>query len=155
MLTNRKKQCYNVNPPPEKVVWKIFKIFLKSAWRRGNSMIWYQSCVWTRQNQEPWQINSNATLKIQMSKVREDAALKKIQKQVSNRNEPKNSVKEKPEGLIWPEENFLLRVWSWLRMNAGGVLNTCKSNGVMKRAGSACTEQSFHNLVADGWVTRG
>ena len=35
-----------------------------------------------------------------MSKVREDAALKKIQKQVSNRNEPKNSVKEKPEGLI-------------------------------------------------------
>ena len=23
------------------------------------------------------------------------------------------------------------RVRSWLRMNAGGVLNTCKSNGVM------------------------
>ena len=26
--------------------------------------------------------------------------------------------------------NFL-RVWSWLRTNAGGVPNTCKSNGVM------------------------
>ena len=24
---------------------------------------------------------------------------------------------------------FLWRVWSWLRTNAGGVLNTCKSNG--------------------------
>ena len=23
---------------------------------------------------------------------------------------------------------FNMRVWSWLRMNAGGVLNTCKSN---------------------------
>ena len=25
---------------------------------------------------------------------------------------------------------FFMRVRSWLRMNAGGVLNTCKSNGV-------------------------
>ena len=24
--------------------------------------------------------------------------------------------------------NFLMRDLSWLRMNAGGVLNTCKSN---------------------------
>ena len=24
--------------------------------------------------------------------------------------------------------NYLMRVRSWLRMNAGGVLNTCKSN---------------------------
>ena len=39
---------------------------------------------------------------------------------------------------------FLRRVWSWLRMNAGGVPNTCKSNG------------DFSNgiLVANGWVTR-
>ena len=39
-----------------------------------------------------------------------------------------------------------LRVWSWLRTNAGGAPNTCKSNGVR----GACTI----NLVADGWVTR-
>ena len=42
-----------------------------------------------------------------------------------------------------------MRVWSWLRMNAGGVPNTCKSNGV---------KWNFRmelNLVADGWVTRG
>jgi len=27
-------------------------------------------------------------------------------------------------------EVFLWRVRFWLRMNAGGVLNTCKSNGI-------------------------
>jgi len=39
---------------------------------------------------------------------------------------------------------ILSRVWSWLRMNAGGVHNTFKSNGEALRGGS----------VADGWVTR-
>ena len=29
----------------------------------------------------------------------------------------------------WIADTFYQRVWSWLRMNAGGVLNTCKSNG--------------------------
>ena len=42
-------------------------------------------------------------------------------------------VKEKdeasPEG---DESTFNMRVRSWLRMNAGGVPNTCKSNGVLK-----------------------
>ena len=42
---------------------------------------------------------------------------------------------------------FLWRVWSWLRTNAGGVLNTCKSNG----KASACRG----TRVANGWVTRG
>ena len=48
-------------------------------------------------------------------------------------------------------DTILLRVWSWLRMNAGGVLNTCKSNGV------PMTEDSSNGLgylVADGGVTR-
>ena len=38
---------------------------------------------------------------------------------------------------------FNLRVWSWLRTNAGGRPNTCKSNG--------CS----NTLVAHGRVTRG
>ena len=42
-------------------------------------------------------------------------------------------VKEKdeasPEG---DESTFNMRVRSWLRMNAGGVPNTCKSNGVIE-----------------------
>jgi len=36
------------------------------------------------------------------------------------------------------------RVWSWLRMNASGRLNTCKSRGI-----SSNTERPAH-----GWVTR-
>ena len=33
---------------------------------------------------------------------------------------------------FWPDQTFFnVRVRSWLRMNAGGVLNTCKSNGVV------------------------
>ena len=38
------------------------------------------------------------------------------------------------------------RVWFWLRLNAGGVLNTCKSNAKVASATSR---------VAHGWVTRG
>ena len=29
------------------------------------------------------------------------------------------------------QKDLNMRVRSWLRMNAGGVLNTCKSNGVV------------------------
>ena len=47
--------------------------------------------------------------------------------------------------------NFNMRVWSWLRMNAGGVPNTCKSNGTIWR----CFRTDLFSLVADGWVTRG
>ena len=36
----------------------------------------------------------------------------------------------KEASVAW-EDKLLTRVWSWLRMNAGGVLNTCKSNGVL------------------------
>ena len=32
--------------------------------------------------------------------------------------------------LLAFHEGFLWRVRFWLRMNAGGVLNTCKSNGI-------------------------
>ena len=43
---------------------------------------------------------------------------------------------------------FLWRVWSWLRMNAGGVLNTCKSNDEAQLAGWISGER-----VSNTWVT--
>ena len=49
-----------------------------------------------------------------------------------------NELDIKPKGLVY---NYL-RVRSWLRMNAGGVPNTCKSSGVKR----AC----FFHLAADG-----
>ena len=42
---------------------------------------------------------------------------------------------------------FLWRVRFWLRMNAGGVLNTCKSNGVLMTEDSS---NGLSYLVADG-----
>ena len=50
---------------------------------------------------------------------------------------------------IW---DILTRVWSWLRMNAGGVLNTCKSSEALKFDSS---DEDFCDWAADGWVTRG
>ena len=35
-------------------------------------------------------------------------------------------------GHQWFPFAFLWRVRFWLRMNAGGVLNTCKSNGIRR-----------------------
>ena len=43
-----------------------------------------------------------------------------------------------------------LRVRSWLRMNAGGVLNTCKSNGDGTCEGVVYYDQTSAILVADG-----
>ena len=53
---------------------------------------------------------------------------------------------------------FILRVRSWLRINAGGVLNTCKSNGVfLPRPRKLASEESFGILsggrVSNAWVT--
>ena len=48
-------------------------------------------------------------------------------------------------------KKFLSRVRSWLRMNAGGVPNTCKSNGVIAlMLEMLASKESCDHLVADG-----
>ena len=47
--------------------------------------------------------------------------------------------------FLWLARILNWRVWSWLRTNAGGVLNTCKSNA---------KGTSVMSRVAHGWVTR-
>ena len=56
-----------------------------------------------------------------------------IQEQLRDKR-PKNSKngKEIASSDFWPDKHLNMRVWSWLRMNAGGVLNTCKSNEALK-----------------------
>ena len=55
-------------------------------------------------------------------------------------DEPKNSKRErsrrKTKAIVQTVDRLNMRVWSWLRMNAGGVPNTCKSNGVWIRKSS-------------------
>jgi len=43
-----------------------------------------------------------------------------------------------------------MRVWSWLRMNAGGVPNTCKSNGTMLKPSDAWLSGG---RVSNAWIT--
>ena len=45
------------------------------------------------------------------------------------------------------EKNFIMRVRSWLRMNAGGTLNTCKSSG-----GGGFGLQLSGGRVRNAWV---
>ena len=44
----------------------------------------------------------------------------------------------------------LWRVWSWLRTNAGGVPNTCKSSGMMKKLASS---DFSGGRVSNTWAT--
>ena len=44
------------------------------------------------------------------------------------KGQPKQTVKMPDKDLAREKSLFNMRVRSWLRMNAGGVLNTCKSN---------------------------
>ena len=96
------------------------------------------ACDWS--GKAPWQINSNATLK--------HSKKNKFQKKVSNETKPKRS---KPDERVWDRiKHYNMRVWSWLRMNAGGVLNTCKSNGVCMKP-SDCRLSG--GRVSNAWVT--
>ena len=90
----------------------------------------------------PWQINSNATLKIprvidvdnNSGRIQRDARIVSRTSDQKDHN-PKNSkfwrrkLREQKPVETGEEKTFNMRVWSWLRMNAGGVPNTCKSNG--------------------------
>ena len=47
-----------------------------------------------------------------------------------------------------------MRVWSWLRMNAGGVLNTCKSNEAIFYDPFGVTDYWLSGgRVSNAWVT--
>ena len=147
MLTNDRSQWYYKNLPRKMLhaetgmdrVRKADKKFCKKFQKKVlTSCGRYDSISTLRvqqhrtQDTAPWQINSNATLKIQEKKFL------KIFQRVSDRYKPNSKclgkrIQKKPS-LFWSgsnEEvtNYYSRVWSWLRMNAGGVLNTCKSNG--------------------------
>ncbi len=163
------------------------------------------------QHRVPWQINSNATLKIQekgftalsaaaVYRMRPESLLTGRQKEnsvqcgawgnqenYSERYEEQtvrgvNSVRDLLRGLkkpclFWSGSDvfigrwvpgitkwysctiskikyFFKRVWSWLRMNAGGVLNTCKSNGRYRRRDFGQTGCIFSGgRVSNAWVT--
>ena len=61
--------------------------------------------------------------------------------------------------LIWKARSsgwiktFNMRVWSWLRMNAGGVLNTCKSSEAAELILRMIFSWLSGGRVSNAWVT--
>ena len=66
------------------------------------------------------------TLKISLTRVLRDS--KKVSKCTKVQTVIRVKIITEKSVVIRPGKNLYLRVRSWLRMNAGGVLNTCKSN---------------------------
>ena len=87
-------------------------------------------------NKEHWQLNSNTTLK---NSLKIFDSFKRIELRIVQKNTNFKTVKSVTTNLfvedisqfrlVRIQTSFNMRVRSWLRMNAGGVLNTCKSNG--------------------------
>ena len=116
----------------------------KSCWQTEKAVIWYQSCSGREITEKQLKNLDNWTVK-QPWKFLKSFIFKELT--FKNSKKGMNS-----QVVILTESNtFYQRVWSWLRMNAGGVLNTCKSNeGFWMRL-----RWIPKYRVADGWVTRG
>ena len=122
-----------------------------SSWQAQNDMIEYQSCqkltgTLITEQWNTWIENSFTFISNKTNGSKRTKTVKGIS-YWAQLNKPElakvNSV---------PGQTLYQRVWSWLRMNAGGVLNTCKSSEALRRISS---DWSLCDWAADGWVTRG
>ena len=142
-------------PTAETKVFRLEKRFekiKKSCWQTKAVMIRYQSCRWEQQQRritDLWQINSNATLKIPRFSEKWIARFKN--KQIDEKDREATRINSKQCQIkLAGKKLFNMRVWSWLRMNAGGVPNTCKSNGIYMKP-SDCKFSG--GRVSNAWVT--
>ena len=117
------------------------KKLLKSCWQEVRLVLIYRSC----------HVVATSTLKTKQRHTKNVRVIEVTLDEQPTIRQQTSWVKNK---LVkkWVDktyEIFFMRVWSWLRTNAGGVPNTCKSNEPRL---SACT---WSRWVANGWVTRG
>ena len=135
---------------------KSRKNFWKTPWQRRKNVVQYTSC--RREGAailDKWTVKKRRSTKHRKRKYVRDTELEN-----SERNNTQQRVKKaKSESSEWEkigtrsgEENLLAsrvntntsRVWSWLRMNAGGVHNTFKSNEIAISSGGR---------VSNAWAT--
>ena len=106
LVDNLKVKWYYKTPPHKQRVDRASKKEKeneKKAWLERERMIWYMSCVSEQRCKtsfEPWQINSNATLKIQKNISEEQSFLRK-------QEQPKNSKCEIGSAEDTTEKNQL------------------------------------------------
>ena len=101
----------------------------KSAWQSENDVISSKSAATSSLRCVPCKLNNVTNTKHQKDLVVSKLWKKLVRTTVNYFFEAKmsfNKIDLSSESCL---DTILLRVWSWLRMNAGGVLNTCKSNG--------------------------
>ncbi len=118
---------------------------IKKSWKKFKKGVDFIFYIW---------YIKNANLKKREKKLGKD--LWKLSRTSSNLRKPRK--KQTLRKVL-----FFLRVWSWLRMNAGGMPKTCKSNEAahwFKRKLECLHKDGIlmtwnFRLVAQGWVTRG
>ena len=118
------------------------KTFLKKSWHSNVTLIWYKSCYG----------NSSRPLKTEQSKTNQMCRASwfnsRQQTFLNSKQYASKQIELNNRKIVL---TFIMRVWSWLRTNAGGVPNTCKSYA-FSFTGACSTERKG---VANGWVTRG
>ena len=102
------------------------EILQKSAWQTNFDMIICLSCRREARGRVPWKLNNVRTKQLMLNKHQKRVL--KVRNDYKFFWELRKASKNDLSSFGWLN-TILLRVWSWLRMNAGGVPNTCKSNG--------------------------
>ena len=105
----------------------------------------------------PWKLNNDESK--EPDKIQKSFICTRIEKIQSSNCERKCSKERRSSWKDWYSlrtdiNTIVLRVWSWLRTNAGGVPNTCKSNEALRQISS---ERSWRWLsggrVSNAWAT--
>ena len=135
-----------------KELQKSLKKLEKSSWQSENDVLSLKPAATSSLRCAPCKLNNVTNTKHQKG----DGCLRSFKKACKEQRQfislklslSFNKIDLRNFGSL---NTILLRVWSWLRMNAGGVLNTCKSNGELL---TEFSDNRYSFLVADGWVTR-
>ena len=149
-LTNNKRQVM-INELLKDFKKRNRKKLLKKSWQSLATLIWYKSCYGS-QNKSEKHFRWSRPLKTEQSKTNQMCRASwfnsRQQTFLTSKQYASKQIELNNRKIVL---TFIMRVWSWLRTNAGGVPNTCKSNASFLP--SACTQ--LERGVADGWVTRG
>ena len=89
---------------------------------------WYtkQAVAEKDNSTEPWELKIEQYTDPENSKNKGEGIRPWVREEF--RTKPSKTGKIKQPELILTGQTINKRVWSWLRMNAGGVPNTCKSS---------------------------
>ena len=136
------------------------KKVLKRYWQRRRDVVRYQSChsratswcesIWIELNLDKWTVMQPWKFQIRKAEM---LTWKNFREQNLKTVNQKTKLESQTSGrkAFWKSFRlFNMRVWSWLRMNAGGVPNTCKSNGLGLKPSDF---RVSGGRVSNAWIT--